>query len=243
MSGEIPLRIALLEDDKDQAELVSLWLEAAGHQCAHYPLSKPFVRSLARESFDLLILDWMLPDMSGLDVLKWVRENRAWPVPVLFVTQRDSERDIVAALEAGADDYMTKPIARLELLARVKALGRRATDGFRQDEAMELSPYRIDIKNHRISVHGEDVRLTQKEYELAVFLFRNVGKVVSRSHLLESVWGTSPDINTRTVDTHMSRIRTKLNITPDNGWRLSSIYQHGYRLERAAEPAGITAGK
>ncbi len=226
------MRIALLEDDADQAALLIHWLEEAGHQCSHYTQGKPFVRSLSRDSFDLLILDWMIPEMSGLEVLQWVRANLDWPVPVLFITQKQDEKNIVAALEAGADDYMAKPVKQMEMAARVNALARRA--GMLGDEqtVLEFDPYRIDLSNHSVAVDGEPVKLTQKEYELIVFLFKNIGRVVSRSHLLESVWGTNPDINTRTIDTHMSRIRSKLGIDPEKGWRLSSIYQHGYRLEK-----------
>lgn len=227
------MRIAFLEDDPDQAQLLQLWMEEAGHACVHFEASEGFLREIARESYDLIILDWILPNMSGIEVMRLVREKHDWPIPILFVTQRDQEEDIVKALEAGADDYMAKPVNKLELLARVSALARRAS-GLRESdtEIIELAPFRIDFSNREIEAHSEKVKLTQKEYELSAFLFRNIGRVVSRSHLLESVWGTNPDINTRTVDTHVSRIRQKLGIAPEIGWRLSAIYQHGYRLER-----------
>ncbi len=236
------MRIALLEDDADQAVLLEHWLTEAGHKCTHFNESKPFIRALGRESFDLLILDWMIPEMSGLEVLKWVRSNLDWPVMVLFITQKEDEKHIVSALEAGADDYMTKPVKRLEMAARVHALGRRAGMSNDEQEIIEFEPYRIDVSNHAVTVTGEPIKLTQKEYELIVFLFKNIGRVVSRSHLLESVWGTNPDINTRTIDTHMSRIRGKLKIAPENGWRLNSIYQHGYRLEKLAQAATAIDG-
>ncbi|MDH3688996.1 MAG: response regulator transcription factor [Gammaproteobacteria bacterium] len=227
------MRIAFLEDDRDQAQLLQLWLEEAGHVCMHFETSEQFLKEIGRESYDLIMLDWVLPHMSGVEVMKLIRENHDWPIPILFVTQRDQEKDIVEALEAGADDYMAKPVKKLELLARVGALARRASvlrDA--EESTIELPPFSIDFANREIQTHGEKIKLTQKEYELAAFLFRNIGRVVSRSHLLESVWGTNPDINTRTVDTHISRIRQKLAITPETGWRLSAIYQHGYRLER-----------
>lgn len=226
------MRIAILEDDTDQADLLIHWLSEAGHQSTHFTESKSFIRSLNRDSFDLLILDWLVPEMNGLDVLKWVRTNLDWLVPVLFVTQKEDEKNIVEALEAGADDYMTKPVKHMELAARVNALARRAGMFDNKETIIEIPPYLIDTERHTVAVAGEPVKLTQKEYELIVFLFKNIGRIVSRSHLLESVWGTNPDINTRTIDTHMSRIRTKLGIFPDSGWRLSSIYQHGYRLEK-----------
>ncbi|MDH3637957.1 MAG: response regulator transcription factor [Gammaproteobacteria bacterium] len=227
------MRIALVEDDQDQAKLMQLWLEAAGHQCTHFGASKPFLRALARESFDLMIMDWMLPDISGLEALKTIREQHEWRVPVLFITQKDDEENIVEALQAGADDYMTKPPKQMEMLARIQALGRRGgKTSDSETTRMQMDPYDIDTRTRQVLVNGESVALTQKEYELVVFLFRNNGRIVSRGHLLESVWGTNPDINTRTIDTHMSRIRNKLKINPENGWRLNSIYQHGYRLER-----------
>ncbi|MDH3376294.1 MAG: response regulator transcription factor [Gammaproteobacteria bacterium] len=230
------LRVALLEDDPDQAQLVQIWLEDDGHSCRHFTEGTEFVKHLRRESYDVLILDWMVPELSGIQALTAIRSDQNCSTPVVFVTQRDSEQDIVEALQAGADDYMTKPIRRLELLARVSAAVRRGVGGELRDQALlEFAPYRIDRTTREITIDGEPVALTQKEYELAVFLFQHVGEIVSRSHLLESVWGTNADINTRTVDTHASRIRSKLGLVPDNGWKLTSIYQHGYRLEPLSE--------
>ncbi|MGW8248206.1 MAG: response regulator transcription factor [Acidiferrobacterales bacterium] len=225
------MRIALLEDDKDQAALVNLWLEGAGHEVKIYPTSREFQKAVARDSYDLLVLDWILPDINGDEVLKWVRETVDWPIPVLFMTQRDAEEDVVHILELGADDYMAKPVSQAVLIARINALGRRARP--REDEAQstDYGTYHLDPKTHTISVNGEAIELTSREFDLAWFLFRNSGRVLSRGHILEAVWGSSPDLNTRTVDTHISRLRKKLNIGEENGWRLKAIYQHGYRLE------------
>lgn len=225
------MRIALLEDDLDQAKLVDVWLSDAGHQCYIFDSGNHIVRSLNNESFDVLILDWEIPDMSGLEVLRWARENLEWYSPVLFITQRDQEEDVVTALEAGADDYMAKPINRAEMLARLSAISRRLNPTKASESVLEFPPFAIDIKKRMVTCNGEEIELTQKEYELALFIFRNIGRVLSRGHILEMVWGKNPDINTRTVDTHVSRLRRKLNINEENGWKLTSVYQHGYRLE------------
>jgi len=225
------LRIALLEDDKDQAALVNLWLEGAGHEVKIYPTSREFQKAVARESYDLLVLDWILPDINGDEVLKWVRETVDWPIPVLFMTQRDAEEDVVRILELGADDYMAKPVSQAVLIARINALGRRARPREDNDQSTDYGAYHLDPKIHTISVNGEVIELTSREFDLAWFLFRNSGRVLSRGHILEAVWGSSPDLNTRTVDTHISRLRKKLDISEANGWRLKAIYQHGYRLE------------
>jgi DNA-binding response OmpR family regulator len=226
------LRVALLEDDRDQGRLVQNWLRTAGHGCTHFTCSRTFIQNVKRDSFDLLILDWLVPDRSGLDVLRWVRENLDWLIPVIFVTAMDCEDDIVRGLELGADDYITKPVRPRELLARIGAVTRRSCNTDESHGVMELEPYQIDPGSRSIRRNGETIKLTQKEYELAFFLFRNLGRVLSRAHILENVWGRNPVVNTRTIDTHVCRIRGKLGIAADSGWRLSSIYQHGYRMER-----------
>ena len=228
------MRIALLEDDPAQADLVRIWVAGAGHAAHVYPRSRDLLRALTRESFDLYMLDWELPDMPGIEVLGWLRANIAEPVPVLFATARDAEEDIVAALKGGADDYVVKPLRKQELLARIDALGRRARAAAPHAERIEAGDIAIHVGRRVVTRKGEPVDLTQKDFDLAVFLFRNVGQLVSRGHILESVWGRSADLNTRTVDTHVSRLRSKLGLTPEHGWRLSAIYQHGYRLEPLA---------
>ena len=168
----------------------------------------------------------------------WIRANIAEPVPVLFVTARQREEDIVHALSSGADDYMIKPLGRLELLARIDALARRMRPSQRQDDGvLDYGRLSVDGRSRQVKLDGRVVTMTQKDYELAVFLLRNIGRLLSRGHILEAVWGQSAELNTRTVDTHVSRIRRKLELTPENGWRLSAVYQHGYRLERVEAAA------
>ncbi len=223
----------MLEDDVDQAELISVWLKSAGHTVNHFSSSRSFLREVLRDSYDLLVLDWIVPDMDGVEVMTRVRSSSRHYTPVLFVTAKDTEDDVVAGLGAGADDYMAKPLSQREFVARVSAVVRRGNPGAGKDELPELAPYEVNLDRKQIALDGEQVELTHREFDLAVFMFRNAGRVVSRSHILESIWGMhGADLNTRTVDTHISRLRKKLRIGPDKGWKLSAIYQHGYRLER-----------
>ena len=226
------MRIALLEDDRDQIALLRGWIEGAGHSLHAYERGRDFLREVARESFDVFLLDWMIPDKSGTEVLAWVRANLKERVPVLFVTARDSEEDIVTVLQSGADDYLVKPLRKMELLARIEVVVRRTRPSGGHDDAAEFGEFHIDAARRSITRSGEAIDLTQKDFDLAVFLFRNQGRLLSRNHLFEAVWGKSTEINSRTIDTHVSRLRTRLGLAPENGWRLASVYQHGYRLER-----------
>ncbi len=226
------MRIVILEDDLDQAELLKAWLEHAGHQCASYQDGTLFIRAYNKDSYDLVILDWNVPSTNGLKVLKHLRNHLDSIVPVIFITQREAETDIVQALEAGADDYMTKPVSQLETIARVNAIARRAGFGDENTSKLyNLPPYIINTKNREIMHHDKPVEMTSKEFELTVFLFKNLGRVISRGHLLEMVWGTSAEVNTRTIDTHISRLRSKLGFDDEPNWKLTSVYRHGYRLE------------
>jgi len=240
------VRIGLLEDDASQIELISLWAQEAGDQLQSYTTGKSFREALDHENFDLLVLDWHLPDTTGIQELDWLRSERSSKTPVIFITSRDSEASVVEALDHGADDYMVKPVNKGVTLARIKALQRRNRIGQETqsgDQAVTgqspqipeieiFEPYEINNQEYSIALDGNAIKLTNKEFELAAHLFRNAGILVSRQSLLETIWGTRADLNTRTVDTHISRIRSKLGINPAVGWQLASIYQRGYRLFR-----------
>lgn len=238
LTGGLRVRIGLLEDDSHQAEVVQVWLQAVGHDCRIYHSGKAFREAMLQEPLDLLILDWLLPDTNGIEILQWVRSNCDGRLPVIFVTRMDREEDVVMALEQGADDYMTKPVKPLEMLARITALLRRAQPLPERNSDLSIGAYRLNINSRTIDHAGERVDLTHKEFDLALFLFRNLGRLLTRAQILEAVWGTTAELNTRTVDTHISRIRNKLGLVPENGWKLSAVYQHGYRLERLDQTAG-----
>jgi DNA-binding response OmpR family regulator len=231
-------RIALLEDDASQAKLLLHWIDSQGLICRHFSRGSDILRSVLRDTYDLVVLDWQVPDLNGEEVLRAIRKSVREPLPVLFTTGRNREEDIVQALKSGADDYLVKPLRRQEFLARVEALLRRAR-GHRRDDAepFEVGAFRIDPQGRTLHKNGVAIDLTQKEFEVAVLLLRNVGRLLSRSYLLDTVWGISADVSTRTVDTHASQLRSKLGLYPEDGWRLSAVYQHGYRLEKISPPA------
>lgn len=230
------MRIAILEDDSDQLALLERWLADAGHDVHAYLGGRDTMRHAGRESFDLFVLDWQVPDVSGPEVLAWIRNNVSKHVPILFVTVRDSEEDIVFALESGADDYMVKPARKHELLARVNALLRRAYPR-KEDPLLSFPPFEIDTRRGEIRRSGTKIELTPKEYDLAVVLFRNMGRLLSRGHLQEAVWGRTGDLATRTVDTHVSQVRKKLDLRAETGFRVVPIYNYGYRLEQVGDSA------
>ncbi|MEX0605308.1 MAG: response regulator transcription factor [Marinobacter sp.] len=224
------MRIALLEDELEQARNIQLILAEPGNRCDTFQTGQSFMSAVQHRSYDLLILDWQIPDMTGIDVLRSVRAQLNWPIPVVFLTQRDSEQDIVQALDAGADDYLAKPARPAELLARIKALVRRINPE-NEKELLNFGAFGIDTQQRTIKLNGEVLTLTDKDFDLALFLFQNQGRLLTREMLLERVWGVTRDINTRTVDTHMSRLRRRLGLNPENGYRIKTIYQRGYRLE------------
>jgi DNA-binding response OmpR family regulator len=226
------MRIAVLGDDRSQTELVCQVLTSAGHACHPFLSGKEMLNQLRRESYDMLIIDWQVADLSGAEVLSWARDKLPANLPVLFMTSRSGEDDIVAGLAAGADDYMIKPIRRGELVARAQALLRRAYPSQSPLEQIQFGDYIFEPGACRLTVGGNPVDVTQKEFDLALLFFRNLGRPLSRAYILEAVWSPDVEIPSRTVDTHVSRVRSKLQLRPEHGYRLAPVYSYGYRLEQ-----------
>ncbi|UST54495.1 response regulator transcription factor [Comamonadaceae bacterium OTU4NAUVB1] len=224
------MRIAALDDESSQRDLIRMTMARMGHECHGYGFAKPLLHDLRHQSFDLLILGWSLPDMPGPAVVRRIREDFNNRLPILFVTDRHEEADMVEGLAAGADDFMLKPIRTAELEARVHALLRRAYPA-RQDTELAFGPYHFLPQRRMLKVNGVQAELKHREYELALFLFQNMGRLLSREHLREAIWGVSDDTPSRSLDTHVSRLRTKLDLRPSHGFLLSAIYGMGYRLE------------
>lgn len=224
------MRIAALDDEPRQLELIRHAMAVIGHECHGFEDGRSLQRALYQQSFDMLILDWRLPDVEGSDVVRWIREKLGSRLPILFVARRRKEEDMVEALTLGADDFMAKPIRVAELQARVKALLRRTYPALFETE-LSCGPYRFFPLTRTLQIHGQATRLKHREYTLALFLFRNIGRLLSREHLLEAVWGADAEVTSRSLDTHMSRLRSKLDLRPANGLVLSAVYGLGYRLE------------
>jgi DNA-binding response OmpR family regulator len=229
------MKIGYLEDDDVLAEHIGETLRSAGHECELFRDGSQLIRRLKRDRFDLILLDWSLPGVTGHQVTIWARANLSERVPILFMTSRSLETDVVTALQAGADDYMIKPIRSGELLARIDALSRRAypgsAAGTEAQPVIEVGRYRIDPVGRTCLLGETAVELTGREFDLVLLLFQHVGRVLSREHIGGTLWGQPQSAISRTLDTHMSRVRSKLQLKPDNGVRLAPVYGHGYRLE------------
>jgi len=223
------MKIYILEDDVDQSELYELWLDE--YECTVFNKARDLIKQIPFEVPDVLIIDWNLPKVDGLDVLHWLKGSRYDEIPVIFLTSRNTDDDMVTALTDGADDFVVKPASKAILKARIKAVTRRLNIGPPKTSAKLASkPYSFNNKANTVSYKNYNVSLTNKEYDLALYFFKNEGLLISRDQLLESIWVKSSEISTRTVDTHISRLRKKLLLDGTYGWKLASVYHQGYKL-------------
>jgi len=228
------MRIAILDDDATQIALITGVLEQAGYRTAAFGRTAALRAELVRETYDLLIVDWNLPDSPGIDLIRWVRATIEPPPPVLLITSRTDDCDIVEGLQAGADDYLSKPISPMVLLARVVALLRRAYPRPLADVVQTYAGYAFAPPVNQVTFRGQAVILTAKEFSLTLVLFQNLGRALSRTYINEAVWGRDAGLNSRSLDVHVSRVRTRLDLRPENGLRLAPVYSYGYRLEQVS---------
>jgi DNA-binding response OmpR family regulator len=224
-------QILLVDDDEAHVLAVDESLQSSGHEIFKVRDGEGAVEFLTENLVDLVILDWNLPKMSGLDVLHWMRAHLGSGPAVLFLTSRLLEVDVVRALEAGADEYVVKPFRLVELSARVNALLRRSKPDEASQRILRVADYVLDLNERSVLFGGKNVGLTAREFELAACLFGNRGRIISRELLAKIAWGREHEIASRTIDTHIYRIRGKLQLNPKNGLRLTTVYTRGYRLD------------
>ena len=226
------MRISVLDNDTTQAELICQVLNGAGHSCQAYDSGKDLLGQLRKDSTDLLIVDWQVTDVPAAELLRRAKEKLAPNTPTMFLAGSAAEDDIVAGVTAGADDYLVKPLRRGELVARTQALLRRAYPSQNGAEQLQFGPYVFETRPGRLLMDGEQIEVTHKEFNLALLFFRNLGRPLSRAYIHESIWVRETAVPSRTMDTHVSRVRNKLRLRPENGFRLVPDYSYGYRLEK-----------
>lgn len=229
--------IGLLEDEPHLAQHVCEILEGAGHTVNVFSNGEDMVKAVGRDTIDLFVLDWRVPRMTGIEVLKHIRDVRGLKEPVLFLTSRTDEQDITEALNAGADDYCTKPVRPKEFLARINAILRRTyPDRGNEDTTRVLLDYSFNKLNNSVSFANQAITLSEKEFKLALFLFENHERAVSRERLLQEIWGGAGDALSRSLDVHVSWLRKKLDLSATSPTlRLKPIYGFGYRLIAVSE--------
>ncbi|MRG61032.1 response regulator [Agromyces sp. CFH 90414] len=223
-------RILLVEDEAALSEPLAFLLEREGYEIEVADDGREAVAAFDRAGADLVLLDLMLPGLSGTEVCREIRARSG--VPIIMLTAKDSEIDIVVGLELGADDYVTKPYSTRELLARIRAVLRRRVEALDFDESLlEGGRVRMDVDRHTVEVEGEAVQMPLKEFELLELLMRNPGRVLTRGQLIDRVWGSDYFGDTKTLDVHIKRIRSKIERVPSDPVQLVTVRGLGYRFE------------
>jgi two-component system, OmpR family, response regulator RegX3 len=223
-------RVLIVEDEESFADPLAFLLRKEGFTAAVAGTGQEALEEFDRNGADIVLLDLMLPGMSGTDVCKALRQRSA--VPVIMVTARDSEIDKVVGLELGADDYVTKPYSARELIARIRAVLRRGGESEELlPQVLEAGPVRMDVERHVVTVDGGEVSLPLKEFDLLEYLLRNVGRVLTRGQLIDRVWGADYVGDTKTLDVHVKRLRSKIEPDPSAPRHLVTVRGLGYKFE------------
>lgn len=228
------MRIAVVDDEREITRYLAAALPEKGLLVEAFSNGAALKTAIARDTFDAVVIDWNMPGESGLEIVRGVTATLADPPPFLMMTSRSDEADIVAGLEAGASDYIVKPVTISVLCARIAAAVRDRSRAVQQTVG-KFDGYTIDRAMQSIQLHRQTIKLTPKEFQLAAVLFDNLDRPLSRSYLLAQVWSAVAGIETRTLDVHISRIREKLKLSPENLYVLQTVFGFGYRLSRYVE--------
>ena len=224
-------RVLIVEDEASFSEALEFLLGKEGFQVTTAATGTEALRKFDQGGIDLVLLDLMIPEISGTEVCRQIRSKSR--VPIIMLTAKDSEVDKVVGLEIGADDYVTKPYSSRELVARIRAVLRRNSGEGVDNEpgVMTVSSIRMDIDRHQVAVNGIPVSLPLKEFELLEFLIRNAGRVLTRMHLIDRVWGSDYVGDTKTLDVHIKRLRAKIEADPANPTLIQTVRGLGYKME------------
>jgi two-component system response regulator RegX3 len=223
-------RILIVEDEPSLSEPLAFLLRREGYETEVAADGRAALTVFDRAGADLVLLDLMLPGLPGTEVCRELRSRSS--VPIIMLTAKDSEVDIVVGLELGADDYVTKPYSSRELLARIRAVLRRRVELEDDDDGVvEVGAVRMDVERHSVAVEGREVNMPLKEFELLELLMRNAGRVLTRGQLIDRVWGSDYFGDTKTLDVHIKRIRSKIEQNPSEPERLVTVRGLGYRFE------------
>jgi two-component system response regulator RegX3 len=222
-------RVLVIEDEESYLEALSYMLSKEGFEVIEARDGAAGIAEFDRHGADLVLLDLMMPGVPGTEVCRQLRLRGS--VPVIMLTARDTEVDKVVGLELGADDYVTKPFSHRELVARIRAVLRRGNDAELVPDVVEVAGVRMDVERHEVSVNGERIKLALKEFELLEMLLRNAGRVMTRGQLIDRIWGADYVGDTKTLDVHVKRLRTKVEPDPANPRYLVTIRGLGYKFE------------
>jgi len=223
-------RVLVIEDEETYREVLDFYLRREGFDVFLAPDGTEGMKMFDSVRPDLVLLDLMLPGASGTEVCKYIRTKSS--TPIIMLTAKDSEIDKVVGLELGADDYVTKPYSKSELIARMRAVLRRgAAVEDAEDATIQVGPIRMDVEHHSVTVSGERVALPLKEFELLELLIRNAGRVLTRGQLMDRIWGANYVGDGKTLDVHVKRLRSKIEVDPANPVLLTTVRGLGYRFE------------
>ena len=225
------MRVFIADHGSDVVDYHKQIVEDLGYTAVGCTDNNVFTEILAREAFDLVILDWNIRAADDTSLLEWMNKTLTTRPPVIMMANRSAKRDITDALNAGADDYITKPESRNIIAARVNALLRGNAAGGAFDTEVTYGAYKMNRLEQSVKIHDETVILTAKEFELAEMFFKNTDRTLSRNFIMKTIWRTTATLATRTLDMHISRVRAKLSLRPENGFRIFTVFGYGYRLE------------